>query len=473
MSWKMYVFLVIVTLTLTMGVVFFPPVLKANTIGSPVVKAEEVTEKIYAIEESKLSALEDGPDGNIIPKDLFADANLYNALVSFFYTIEGKPLDQDGKRQLWTKMFDNHDISSLRLQNQKITSLADLRWFECEKITEVNLSFNKIAGEVDLTIFPKLEKVALTGNNISGVKIEGLQALDVLFINDNNIKSIDLSEFTGSYVDVSVNALSTFADVVLPEESVTRLDVVLLSNNITDASEEELVGLTEKNILVDLGLQGIKQDITKGASVAFYNFVRDNISVVLSSSSLDEDIVMSVNDDYKTLVQLEPGNYTVSYRYIDDAATKVYVGSAALTDLTIDGKWKVSYKDNSLKVLPVAPTVAFIVDGKSVEKLTNVTNNTKVVISSEQGVCYVSIGNTSNWQLVTEAILLEQKVQTIYVKVVVNDVDSEIVSFITPYHKEPMASWLLIILILLFVAFFIGGLFLVKIFVLDRPNRQE
>ena len=407
--------------------------------------------KVYADEDSDVL-------GYVVPKGLFEDGKMYVAISSVYGSAtQGTEFYNNGK--IYSNMFKVAGIKNLNLSgNWQISSISDLKYLDLSEIEVLDLSFNNLSGEIDLTSFTALKRVNLSNNKISGIKITGLTQLEEIVLNNHEISKINLQNFNGNKVDLSSNKLSSITDITLPTKAGVNIDLV--NNNITDVTNTTMSGT-----LLNLGVQTDKNDSSK---VVLYKLQNGNIKAIIKGENFQKTS-LDLTGECETIT-LVPGSYTIEYRYVADDS-KVYVNNEIYT---IDTVWKSGYKDKTVSTKPTVPTYIITVKGKS-QTSTIIHNEAELKVNAvESGEIFISYNGT-DWQKHDGGtIKLDKKSQTIYIKTTQNNIDSDIVTIPVIYQKEAISGWLTIIFILLFLAGFFGVYWLAKTYWIDKgPRVQE
>jgi len=405
--------------------------------------------------------------GYVIPSGLFEDVNLYNALATEYSNNKPAGEEYDNNGKLYEDMFKVAGITTLDLSGTwEISSIADLGYFDLTEVQELDLSFNNLTGNIDLTGFTALQRVNISNNDILGITITNLDDLDEVILNNNRICNIDLCSFSGSSVDLAMNNFTSMSCIVLPEDtSVVSFTVNLVNNNITDA-----IDVSDGGVLFNLGAQGISRGlIPESNETIFYKMQNTDIKAVIAG----EGVTYSSTDytEDVTSINLTPGIYTLQYLYTTDDSS-VWVDGQIYN---FDTVWKTGYKPVDFIVRPDSPTYIFYVDGTAVNSLTKISDeNIELEVEIAQGIETFTSTDGINWTDYDGKVVLENKSQTIYLKTSQNGIDSQVVTLNLVYEKDAIPVGLTIIYILLFLAGLAGAGVLVKKYIIDKaPNHKE
>ena len=406
--------------------------------------------------------------GYVIPSGLFEDVNLYTALATEYNNNKPAGEEYENNGKLYEDMFKVAGITTLDLSGTwEITSISDLGYFDLTEIHELDLSFNELTGNIDLTDFTSLQRVNISNNEITGITTTGLENLDEIILSNNSMCCIDLSLFNGTSVDLAMNKFTSISCIILPEDtSAVSFTVSLINNNITDATD-----ISDGGVLFNLGVQGIDRGITSESTgdISFYKIENTDIKAVITG----EEVTYSSMDYTEDIasVTLTPGTYTLQYLYVVDDSP-VWVGGQIYA---YDNVWKTGYKPVTFIVRPESPTYMFYVDGTAVESLTKISDeNIEVEVYTTEGTESFISADGVNWTEYDEKVVLENKTQRIYLKSIQNGIESEVVILNLVYEKEAIPVGLTILYILLFLAGLTGAGFLVKKYVIDRvPTSKE
>ncbi len=406
--------------------------------------------------------------GYVIPKGLFTDEKIYLAMLSDYNLKRPDGADYQNNGKLYENMYQAAGIKVLNLSgNWGITSIEDLSYFDFSEIEELNLSFNNLSGEIDLTKFTSLKKLNISNNKITGLKITGLSALTHIIANNNEISAVDLRGFRGSVVDLGMNKFTSLSDISLPSNTESlSYTVNLVNNNITTATTTINGG-----VAFNLGVQGIKQGTNSicDGEIKFYSMKDATIKAIVSGNGQTYSSI-AYTDDVKAIA-LQPGKYTLKYVYVADDSD-IWTGSEIYNTDTV---WKTGYKPIDFVVRPETPTCKFFINGNERDSLLKIEKGTEIQINVAEGTTVYISSDGENWTAYDGGkIAVEMKTQTIYAKATQNEVDSELLSIHLVYEKEGIPIWLSIIFIALFVAGLIGAYYLVKKYIIDRgPSVQE
>ena len=121
--------------------------------------------------------------GYVIPSGLFEDVNLYNALATEYSNNKPAGEEYDNNGKLYEDMFKVAGITTLDLSGTwEISSISDLGYFDLTEVQELDLSFNELTGNIDLTDFTALPKVNITNKEITGITIKGHDNLNYILL---------------------------------------------------------------------------------------------------------------------------------------------------------------------------------------------------------------------------------------------------------------------------------------------------
>lgn len=297
--------------------------------------------------------------------------------------------------------------------DSNIIDLSGLTLFRFDYTTKLDLSNNNVetvSSEV-LSVFPNLEELVLTNNNIRSIDLTGCYNLKRLIIDNNELTSIDLTDInpTNGKIDLSCNSISSINDITFPSQTINvNTTIDLYNNNIVDYTEPPVSGYT-----INLGLQGLSKDgnIEKQQQVVYYKPVDtqkiktviwegEEVKYTLSGAEIVEDKI-ELSFDY--------GSYSIGY-YYDNDGTEEIVSIKGFTVRTGDAYYRDYfryYKYREFNVVPTKPSYVYVIDGEeqpqgSIDKITKVT--TIKVNADEDSVVYYSV-NGGDWKQGSEILL--------------------------------------------------------------------
>lgn len=395
-------------------------------------------------------------------------------------------LDQEHEaKQIRVDMFSEMTTIDLSNTNGLIKSLSGLNCLNLENLKVLNVGHNQISSisNDDIKNLLSLEELYLHDNNLTSLTIPtSLTQLKVLNLNKNSIDKIDLSGINNGKVYLSFNKFSSISDITLPRIIYnTDLYLELFNNNITDADELYNSGNVEGGkITVELGLQGVGLNykanasaeekvtpiIAKNKAFKFYNStVYPNMEIGITNI-LNNQLVKTISNNADTKIteyNLGVGEYKVEY----------YDKSTNTTMYTPKDKYGCAFKQlDTIKVVPTAPTVKFIIKGKEYDTRSKFSGVGKLKATNPdgEGDIYYSIAG-GKWVKGEECQLKRGGQYEVAFKVVVGTLDSqdsfesEIVSMsvsqsLNPY--VPDVVMLFIIAIIVLVLFFVALPLIVK-----------
>ena len=379
------------------------------------------------------------------------DGNLYSKLLKL------------GGGLIRTETFNKEKYSKITLQGvttanneSNITDLSGLLLFKFDYTKTLDLSNNSIRevpAEV-LSVFPNLEELILTNNDIESIDLSGCYNLRKLIIDNNELESIDLSDFnpTNGEIDLSCNYINSMKDITFPSQTInvnTKID--MYNNNIVDYAPVQ--GYT-----INLGLQGLNSsgNIEKKQKITYYK-TSDNQKLKTVISNGDEVLYTFVSNEFaeeKKEFYLENGDYSISY-YYDNNGTEEIISTKGFTARTGDSYYKTFfryYKYKEFKVVPSKPTYVYIIDGVEYAQIDTLTKVATIKVSADEDTKVYYSMNGLPWQEGNEIPLTIGGRYTIDVKAVSNDglYESENVSiFIRASANLKFPSILIVILIIL------------------------
>ncbi|KAJ9210411.1 hypothetical protein DTO166G4_7968 [Paecilomyces variotii] len=148
-------------------------------------------------------------------------------------------------------ILDLDGLLSLKLKNNELTAV-DFEGSELTRLTEIDLSHNRLTSVENVAYLPSLEDLDLSSNHLSdlpcNVKLRRLRSLK---LSDNRISTLDVSSFPSlSLLYVDRNSLSTIAGIGKCHE----LEIL--------SAREQSFQEVDKPLSLDLDL-GLLQDVRK------------------------------------------------------------------------------------------------------------------------------------------------------------------------------------------------------------------
>lgn len=90
------------------------------------------------------------------------------------------------------------------------STFEGITWDSSGNVTEIDLAYLDLDGSLDLSNFSSLQRVDISGNNITNIDVSGCSSLTSLNVSDNKIELLDISDCTSLMeFDCSFNDLST------------------------------------------------------------------------------------------------------------------------------------------------------------------------------------------------------------------------------------------------------------------------
>lgn len=261
-------------------------------------------------------------------------------------------------------------------------------------ISNLDLSGNKIAGELDFSVLYELTNLNLADNKLTGVKV-----------NTNQLKDC--------YLDYRNNRITKYDNLALPTTANTTL--ILFGNPF------EATTAFTSNINVEIGLFNVGDEITSSDRIKYIDFEELNIAINIYTKNTDEDGVVTYTE----------------YNY----------NPSELTDFEFSlpaGYYKIEYEDNAndailssseIKVKPPIPAYYFVVNGKTYDTYTDKISNGKVVINKDKDgnildsniKTYYRFYNTTKYTEGNEIDLTEKNGSyMVYFKAIENGIESDV-----------------------------------------------
>lgn len=241
---------------------------------------------------------------------------------------------------------ENLDLSDIRLDNIRITSVDGLGLFDFSSLKILNLSNNNLT-EINARTFngmPQLETLNVEGNCLEILDISTLNSVKILKAKKNNLKEVDLSNLSANgEVDLSFNAIESMSSLHLKEDG-QNAKVILYGNKITDFVAENYINY---DLLV--GFQ-IEYDLEKGynehTKIKIYNYNSQNYYLYCVNKATKEATIIR---DEGTLI---PATYEI---YIREGETYLNFDAIVIKVYKLPPTYQVLDKDGN--VLDISKTI--------------------------------------------------------------------------------------------------------------------
>ena len=398
-------------------------------------------------------------DTQVVESDM-QDGNLYSKLL------------KAGGGLLRSETFNKEKYSTITLQgvttantDSNIVDLSGLTLFKFDYTTTLDLSNNNITEVTAdvLSVFPNLEELILTNNDIASIDLSGCYNLKKLIIDNNELTKIDLTDFnpTNGEIDLSCNYIDSINSITFPSQTInvsTKID--LYNNNITDYTTP-VQGYT-----INLGLQGLQAsggNIEKKQQVVYYktNDTQNMKTVISKGTEVKYTFVSSEMTETRKELVFDNGTYSISY-YYDNDGTEEIVSAKGFTVRTGDDYYKDYfryYKYKEFNVVPSKPTYVYVVDGVEYQDVDKITKVSTIKVSADDdAVVYYSL-NGGAWVQGDEIPITIGGKYTIDIKATTLDgvYESEEVSiFISASASLKFPSILIVVLIIIVAVVLFG-----------------
>ncbi len=406
------------------------------------------------------------PAGNILT-EADMDANLYSKLRGILGgTVRDNSIYANNIEELDLTNTTPHTVSNAnRIFSLQGLELMDMR---SVKVLKVNQQALTELTATTLSGMPNLERLELADNQLTSLDLVNNNKLKYLVLDNNQIESLNLSNFNtlgynegNSLISLNYNNFDSISDIVLPAVTAqSKLTINAYGNNLTD-----VVKTTDLGFTFNLGVQGVryfgngdKNIITVDRPIKFYPNEATEVSAKIFKKANNEFTLLQTLSNQApeiTTVNLQVGEYKIEY----------YVNDLALTE-----EQQEAYKycvNSQFVVQPPKPTFYFMVDGKRYDSIEKITEETVVVIKQQDNEkIYTSIDN-GNWVEGNELTLTKGGKYTVSIKSTIDGYESEVVTFyVTANPNLYVSNGILILLVGLVAAVFIGVLFLIKRYVI-------
>ncbi|CAB4068071.1 unnamed protein product [Lepeophtheirus salmonis] len=283
---------------------------------------------------------------------------------------------------------DSSNIEKLFLNRNKIQSLSDINFLmdTLPRLRYLELSENEIR-DIPFGVFrsyPKLERLFLSGNQISQISTEGLadmpslrldisnngitlidkdafkgvSNLDYLNVSYNNIKELDPSMFSNLKelyeLDMSFNELTFLSSNLLASQN--KLEYISLSNNQLQNLPSSLLSLDNRVKHLDLTSNFVRKFpddlINKLKNLKKLLFIRNSLDKLTSQSFLKLTSLESIqlHDNRIEIIDNDTFQHLHSLKHLDLSLNIISTVGVALNPLS--NLIKLNLSDNYITVLP-------------------------------------------------------------------------------------------------------------------------
>lgn len=392
--------------------------------------------------------LKDGYEISV--KTELEDTHLYSALLQIFkdYVRETYDYSYTGS-SLYSTMF--RDFTQITIGEMSIQTLVGLERFKFNELKSLTINNNPIKN-ISKEVFsnmPKIENLNLGCNEIEKIDISLATTLKNINLSSNKISALDCSGLKSTVLDINLanNNIASMKDIALP----TRVDSIklnIIANNITDITEEYF---NYSKLTMNIGVQGIKSvdEETKydtQTPIQFYTMNMSDVEVKLYKiNALEDVLVKTIKDSDLTsnsinLNDLSVGEYYIEYQ---KNGNPLYVKGHPLVDY---------FKQQKFAIIPSQCVFTFEHKGKVYDNFDKkVTGKVKVMMSCEEGGKILYSVNNKDWQEGNEVVCGDGGNYTVYAKVIIDGVESEIKTVVIRTSLNPVIpDGVMLILILLF-----------------------
>ncbi len=358
------------------------------------------------------------------------DSTLYSILLNRYNSF-AIVHSLEEKVKLTTRIFCEIGFDKLDLKDSSLTTLEGLQKLEFDELVHLDVSYNKLTEITASQVYrlsASLQVLNASNNNISSVKLGGLTNLHTLLLNNNVLSQLDVSTLLGhndedvAYINLSQNLFSSATDLVLPDvSSYSHLLVVdAINNNITDAEQTEVVDKLQVNLAVQGLVQAYVSSFSTSSSVVFYPTSIVGLEVEIKNTASGEVVVFDGSEQSFVDVVSVVGMGSFSLRYLIDGDV-VYNENSYLYSF---------YAPMVFSVLPSKPTYDFEIEGKiyqphEVGKLEQVAT-VRFFAADEGAKIFYSRAVNGEWVEASDFKLTQGGKTYIYVKSVVNGMESEV-----------------------------------------------
>lgn len=407
-----------ILLAITLLVAFFPLAKTVSHADGTQVVSSDIDENLF----EKLSRVKGGTAYTYLTTDSFN-----------FPKFETIDLSGEGTIDKESNIKDISGLTKFKFDYTKVLILSDN-------------SILEVTSEV-LSAFPKLEKLVVSGNELSGIDISGCYNLKTLVADNNFITELDATDMvaTDAEIDLSNNLLSSIYDITLPSQVIdVNMTLKLYNNNITDYE-----GLGD-NYKVYLGLQGLQfpqyKDFVQQKQEIVYYKTNDGqqVKTVITEDGVEKYSFVDADiTEERASYDIPNGTYEISYYFIKpdgslvESSTKKNpnpIGTFYAYDPAIgpeDERYESHnvntylryYKYRVIKVIPSTPVYTYIIDGKEYvpSEVTKVKKKSTIKVVADEGTTvFYKIGGL-DWEKGNEIPIEHGGRYEILVKAVTED----------------------------------------------------
>ncbi len=181
------------------------------TVASPSAFDYEVNQAITATVTVSANSITETANVNISVIDLFNGDEDLQALTRIFYDNPNSTLGWDVLQtdlsQYAGVTVTNGRVTQLNIDNKGLIKIDNTDLYNLDKLVKVFAQNNDIAGTLDFSNNPDLDRLSLFYNEIDGLNVSSNPLIASLLVSNNNITQLDLSNVT-SLVDFKIKSNS-------------------------------------------------------------------------------------------------------------------------------------------------------------------------------------------------------------------------------------------------------------------------
>lgn len=393
-----------------------------------------------------------------------SDNNLYSALLRVVREdIRAKyNLEYTGNK-LYTRMLQN--IETIEIDEGLISSLSGIEILKLDNLKTLKITNNKLTN-INKEFFenmPLIKNMDFSSNLIEYVNIGRISTLESLLLNNNKLEQIDLSELGCSKLELGLaqNKISDMSRIKFPR--VYEMSLNIINNNIKEF-DANYFNMDKLSLTMSIGVQNLGKDsrITLDTSTPIRYYKTQNPDLTLKAFKYNTITNIQDAEPYYTF---KDADITGNAFYVDkvfELGEYVFVYYLGESEACIkDDSEYAFYECGELIVKPTACVATYEFKGKTYDSFDKkVTGKVKVNLYSKDNGTIMYKVNSGEWQTGDSVMCDQGGNYTIYTKVVVGDVESEVVSFLVRTSQNVLIPD---IVMLALVLLFTLGLFMIVV----------
>ena len=368
-------------------------------------------------------------EGFAITTSVIYDEYLYSALLDvysdYFESVNGQ---EYSGTTIYSDMFKN--FTTINLDKKNISNLEGLEKLEFDNLESFSANSNSIT-DFKSSFFENAEDwtfttLSLADNEIQTIDFSGLIGLNNINLSSNKLTNVDFTAIEGRTsgstltANLANNNFKSFNDIKLPTRRISKYNINIINNNITNIDNSYF----DEKFSLNIGIQGFNArestpTTDTANNVVYYKSNVENLSVLIYKVDGEVDELITtisdadITDGNYLRLNLIVGQYKFIYQINGvDAFSKEYTNKYYL-------------KDSSFSVVPQNLKYVFVHKNKEYNELGKVTGKVTVKLSSnDEGAKIFYQVNNGEWIEGNTVECSDGGNYTIKVKAVVDGVES-------------------------------------------------